>query len=299
MLRGVVFLEPTIEGRRSRPLGKPGIIDPSQHKPPFGKTSSWGKLLLGSMSLLKTIRQMLAHYAGLNRQCPRSQPGALQAPPQELTWHLFPQKKMTEVPGALPDYSASAWLASLILSPMSYITRNNAATLIFQMRRIYQVLELGYLSATGAYRRIDSREVHVNLVHCRAVTWRFSNGHDPSVCAFIHVNESLPHGDITATHRRNIGFEQILDHQSNNLSETWSVGPELVTWDFHDVATRLIFWQHLIVHGGVTASLERRVISAHSACKLIGDFRWYAWQVFVKNVCYRVCHVERREYVSS
>ena len=109
------------------------------------------------------------------------------------------------------NYSGSAWLASLILSPMFDIIGNNAETMFSQMRRIQQVLEGGSLSEMSACRRVESREVHVYWIRCTADTWRFPDGHDPAVIAFIHVNKSLIHGDFTATHGDKICFEEMLD----------------------------------------------------------------------------------------
>ena len=109
------------------------------------------------------------------------------------------------------NYSGSAWLARLILSPMFDIIGNNAETMFFQMRRIQQVLEGGSLSEMSARRRVESREVHVYWVRRGVVACGFPDGHDPAVIAFIHVNKSLIHGDFTATHGDKICFEEMLD----------------------------------------------------------------------------------------
>lgn len=47
------------------------------------------------------------------------------------------------------------------MSPMLDIIGNNAETMFFQMRRIQQVLEGGSIGEMSAYRRVESREVHV------------------------------------------------------------------------------------------------------------------------------------------
>lgn len=91
------------------------------------------------------------------------------------------------------------------------IIGDNAETMFSQMRRIQQVLEGGSIGEMSACRRVESREVHVYWVRCGVVACGFPDGHDPAVCAFIHVNKSLIHGDTTAAHGDKICFEEMLD----------------------------------------------------------------------------------------
>jgi hypothetical protein len=72
---------------------------------------------------------------------------------------------------APPRIALARTLELSFISPVVDINGNKADTVIFQIRRIYQLLDwCSPSTAASGFKRVGSREVHVHLIHCRAVT---------------------------------------------------------------------------------------------------------------------------------
>lgn len=136
--------------------------------------------------------------------------------------------------------------------------------------------------------RIRSREVHLNTNHILVRRGRF-HWNMPSIFLLVHESERLFHSACTWSQWNNRSFEEALYNQSHYLSEMWSVRPEMISWNLHEVRTRLVFWQLLVVHAGGTQCLECSIVRTHCSWEISGSDHWHARQVLTKNIAYIVC----------